>query len=168
MESSYVFPLAAFFAFCKLERGEKMDFMTPREYCASRHALPTGPFGTCRGIPGWRKVGRGLMAVTDGSAKQYVAPELVFGVEISDDGVPELCTYWRKSDDGMQKRLYDRPYALRTIRRLAAEQQMNKCDAIDYDELVRRVKSVHPNCWIPPLEMLGVEYGLAVADGKLL
>ena len=168
MESSYAFPLAAFLRFASWKGVIKMDSMTPREYCASRHALPTGPFGTCRGIPGWRKVGRGLLAITDGSAKQYVAPELVFGVETSDDGVPELCTYWRKSDDGMQRILRDRPYALRTIRRLVAEQQMAKCDALDYDELVRRVKSVHPNCWIPPLEMFAMEYGLAVADGKLL
>ena len=68
----------------------------------------------------------------------------------------------------MIKWMYDRPYALRTVRRLVAERQMTKCGEIDYDELVQRVKSVHPNCWIPPLEMFVLKYGLTAADGKLL
>lgn len=161
---SYVFPLAAFLAFDGLKGGEKMDFNS-----VGIHAGPYGPFGTCRGIPNWRKVGRGLMAITDGSAKQYVAPGLIFGVEAPDGGTPGLCAYWRESGgDPMIKRMYDRPYALRTVRRLVAERQMTKCDKIDYNELVRRVRSVHPSCWVPPPEMFAMEYGLTAADGKLL
>lgn len=136
---------------------------------AGAHARPYGPFGACGGIPGWRKVGRGLIAVADGSAKQYVAPGLVFGVELSDGGPPELRSYWRESGgDAMTKQLYDRPYALRTIRRLVAERQMVKREAIGYDELVRRVRSVHPGCWVPPPEMFALGYGLTADDGKLL
>jgi len=132
-------------------------------------AGPYGPFGTRGGIPGWRKVGRGLIAITDGSVRQYVAPGLVFGVEAPDGGPPELHSYWRESGGNvMMKRLYDRPYALRTVRRLVAERQMVKGEAIGYDELVRRVRSVHPGCWVPPPEILALEYGLAAAAGRLL
>ena len=126
---------------------------------ASSSAWPYGPFGMCRG-PGWRKVGRGLISVTDGSAKQYVAPGLVFGIGFSDEGTPEFRCYWRDSgDDGMLKQLYNRPYTLRTIRRLVAERQMVKFDTIDYDELVHRVRTVHSNCRIPQQEMFAMEYG---------
>lgn len=139
------------------------------DFNGASSAWPYGPSGACRGVPGWRKVGRGLMAVTDGSSKRYVAPGLVFGVELSDAGTPELCAYWRESGgDGMLKRLYNRPYALRTVRRLVAERQMVKCGEIGYDELVRRVRSVHPGCWVPPPEVLAMEYGLSAAAGKLL
>lgn len=130
------------------------------------HAGPYGPSGACRSVPCWRRVGRGLIAVTDGSAKRYVAPGLVFGIGVSDEGTPEFRSYWRESGrDGMLKMLYDRPYALRTVRRLVAERQMVKRETIGYGELVRRVRSVHPGCWVLPPEMFA---DCPTADGKLL
>lgn len=140
----------------------------PCEYCASGHALPYGRFGVRHSLLRWRKVGRGLIAVTDDSAKKYVVPGLVIGVEISDDSVPEICTYWRKTANGKQKMLYERPYSLNTIRRLVAKKQMARRDVINYDELVRRVRSVYQNCWIPPRDMLMMEYGLAATDSEQL
>lgn len=140
-----------------------MDCLTPREYCASRRSLPFGEHRMRRGVPDWRKVGRGLIAVTDGSEKQYVVPGLIFGIELSDSNVPEICTYWRvASDDKMKRRFYDRPYALSTIRRLVAERKIVRSGTLNYDELARHVRSVYHNCWLPPLDMFALEYDLVV------
>ena len=58
---------------------------TPRDYACDRRALPFGAHKSApAGTPDWCKARGGLIAVTDGTAHKYVAPGLLFGVEIID------------------------------------------------------------------------------------
>lgn len=59
-----------------------------RAYCARNRQTPFREHGFSPGEPAWRKVGGGLIAVTDGTARQYVGPGLVFAIERGPDGEP--------------------------------------------------------------------------------
>ena len=54
---------------------------SPRDYCAANRHPPFQAHTFEPGTPAWRKVGGGLIAVTDGTARRYVGPGLIFGVE---------------------------------------------------------------------------------------
>ena len=133
--------------------------MTPREYCASKQSLPFGGYRLRQGVTDWRKVGRGLIAVTDGSSKQYVAPNLIFGVEISDNGEPMIVSYWRDNPgEGIGAK---KPYALSTVKYLVATKQIKRVYApLTYDDMVYIVRSIYPNAFIPDPLIWYLEYGL--------
>lgn len=132
--------------------------MTPREYANGRRNVPFGGYGLSNGRPDWRKIGGGYIAVTDGTAKQYVAAGLIFAVEIR-NSKPCIISYWRKdAGDGLHG---SRPYALWTLKTMvSAGMIVPRTGPISYDDMIHMVRSVHPGIWIPDPIAWYAEYGL--------
>lgn len=142
--------------------------ITPREYARNRHALPFGTHSlVSNGTPDWRKARSGLIAVTDGTTRQYVATGLLFAVEII-DGQPAIVSYWR---DGATDGLHgSRPYSLNSIRQMATNGQIVRYKwPLSYEDMVMMVREVHPHAWVPDPVIWYAEHGLIYdeATGKI-
>ena len=132
---------------------------TPRDYACDRRALPFGAHKSApAGMPDWCKARGGLIAVTDGTAHKYVAPGLLFGVEII-DGVPSIVSYWRAgAEDGLHAA---RPYSLNSVRQMGTNGQIvRRTWPLSYEDMVRMVRNVHPDVWVPDPIAWYAEYGL--------
>lgn len=133
--------------------------ITPREYACDRRALPFGAHkSTPAGRPDWCKARAGLIAVTDGTDRQYVAPGLLFGVEII-DGTPAIVSYWRVgAEEGLHS---SRPYALNSVRQMVTTGQIvRRAWPLSYADMIRMVRDVHPQAWVPDPIAWYAEYGL--------
>lgn len=140
----------------------KNTAMTPREFCAKRRCVPfkgkqpdAGP-----GVPAWKKMTKGLICVTDGTAKDYVAPGLIFAVEVGRDGVPAIASYWDPNDptEGLGS---FRPRTLEACKFLARTGKMTvRRMPLSYKEMIRMARAVHQGIWVPKEDDFWAEYGL--------
>lgn len=123
--------------------------ITPRDYACHTRSAPFGARQNLHdGKPDWRKARAGLIAVTDGTEYQYVAPGLLFGVEII-DGRPVIVSYWRDWDDTTGL-LAARPYTLKSIYQMVGKGQIVRRKwPLSYDDMIRMVRAVHPDAWVP-------------------
>lgn len=135
--------------------------LSPREYCARNHSPA---FLRCQlvqqGEPVWTKIGSGLIAVTDGSLREYVAPGLVYGMELDSDGTPVIASYWTAAEpaDGLGA---TRPYTLGSCKSMAQQGRLViRRMPVTYYDMVRTVRSVHPLAWIPSEADFRAEFGL--------
>lgn len=135
--------------------------MTPREFCAyNRNPAFWRIQQVQQGVPAWTKIGRGLIAVTDGSVRGYVASGLAFGMELDADGGPVIASYWTAPDPtgGLAA---TRPHTLYTCKVLTQRGKMVvRQMPITYLDMVRMVRSVHPLAWVPSEADFRAEYGL--------
>ena len=134
--------------------------ITPRDYARNRRSLPFGAHEiTHDGKPDWRKARGGLIAVTDGTDHQYVATGLLFAVEII-DGQPVIVSYWRSgADTGLHA---SRPYTINSVRQMVTKGQIVRRKwPLSYEDMIRMVRAVHPDAWVPgPIDWYA-EYGLS-------
>lgn len=140
--------------------------ISPRNMCARNHvpAFFRRQPDPRPGEPAWKKIGGGLIAVTDGSKREYVAPGLIFGVELDGGGggTPGICSYWTPVDpeEGLGAK---RPYTLSTCKSLSRSDDLVR-RPVSYIEMVTMVRTVHPLAWIPGEEEFWAEFG--VGTGK--
>lgn len=101
------------------------------------------------------------MAVTDGSSKGYVAPGLVFGVELDADEKPVIASYWDESSptEGVGAM---RPHTLGTCKVLTQEGRMTVRKIVTFDEMCRMVRAVLPMAWLPEETDFFRLYGIEV------
>lgn len=122
--------------------------ITPRDYARNRHAVPFGMHKIApAGAPDWRKARAGLIAVTDGTDRQYVAPGLLFAVEII-NGKPAIASYWRAgAETGLHAA---RPYTLNSVRQMVTKGQIVRRKwPLSYADMISMVRAVHPDAWVP-------------------
>lgn len=141
--------------------------MTPREYCASLRSLPFGAHTLRHGVPDWRKIGRGLIAVTDGSERQRVKPGLIFAVELDGAGKPQIYNY-RVAPDGVDECIAELfSYTWKTTKRCAAEGKIVRIRPVAYSEMCRLVRKVYGGgTWCPPENWFLAEYGVKMEKEK--
>ena len=133
--------------------------ITPRDYACDRHAMPFGVYKSApAGEPDWRKARGGIIAVTDGTDHQYVAPGLLFACEII-DGKPVIVSYWRAgAETGLHAA---RPYTLNSVRQMTTNGQIIRRQwPLSYADMIRMVRDVHPDAWTPDPIAWYAEYGL--------
>lgn len=140
---------------------DKKDFadMTPREFFVMRRPSRVGAYRQEQdGRPEWRKLGGGYIGVTDGSPRGYVAPGLIFAVEIR-GGEPVICSYRRHGLAGLAA---SRPYTAGSLRHLLNFGETGTvwdAEPMTFDEMAAAVLSVYPDASIPtPADFLA-EYG---------
>ena len=147
---------------CVCSGGIIMDKIasTPREYARNRQSLPFGAYRLVNdGNPDWRKARGGLIAVTDGTERQYVSPGLLFGVEIV-GGKPVIVSYWRKG--AMSGLCGSRPYTLKSVQQMVTKGQITRRKwPLTYQDMITMVRNIHPRAWIPDPVSWYAEYGLS-------
>ena len=132
----------------------------PRGYCAANRHPPFQEHVFKPGTPAWRKVGGGLIAVTDGTARRYVGPGLIFGVEWGSDGKPRIASYGCAAEqDGLA---VTKPYTYETLRTWVAKGKIVRQQWITYEEMVLMIRRLLPMAWVPTPEEFWAEYGLSV------
>ena len=122
--------------------------ITPRDYALHTRSAPFGVRQTLYdGKPHWRKARAGLIAVTDGTERQYVAPGMLFAVEIV-NGRPVIVSYWRAgTDTGLHG---SRPYTLNSVCQMATYGQIVRHKwPLSYEDMISMVRAVHPDAWVP-------------------
>lgn len=130
--------------------------MTPRERCAYSRS-PAFRKVQQEG-PAWKKITGGLLAVTDGSAKEYVSPGLVFGVELDADGKPVIASYWTEPNQACG---IEPPRTLGTCKVMVHRGSMIvRQMPLTYQDMARMVRAVHPLAWVPAEADFMAEYGL--------
>lgn len=133
---------------------------SPRDYCAANRHPPFQAHTFEPGTPAWRKVGGGLIAVTDGTARRYVGPGLIFGVEWGSDGKPRIASYGCAAEqDGLA---VTKPYTYETLRTWVAKGKIVRQQWITYEEMVVMIRRLLPMAWVPTPEEFWAEYGLSV------
>lgn len=133
---------------------------SPRGYCSANRRPPFQGHDFEPGAPAWRKVGHGLMAVTDGTSRQYVGPGLVFAVEWDADGTPRIASYGCAVEQGGLAAT--KPYTYESLRTLVATDKIVRRQWITYEEMVIMVRRLLPMAWVPTEQELFAEYGLSV------
>ncbi|WP_304973839.1 hypothetical protein [uncultured Alistipes sp.] len=132
---------------------------TPRYYNTHRTKKPFWRLHKSNeGEPAWVKVGRGLLAVGDGTPQQMIAPGLIFSIEKDEHGANRIGTYGRddhKDDVGL-----GRPYALLTMRSTVSDGIYVRRNWISYEDMVMAVRKVFPMAWVPTEEEFYAEYGI--------
>lgn len=130
--------------------------MTARQHAAARRAAP---FGSYRRAPGgeaeWKKLGHGYIGVTDGSKKGYVAPGLIFAVEIHNN-TPEIRSYTKRGE-GLECL---KPYAVGTLYHLLSDDTLWKSKAITFDEMISSVKRLYNDAKMPTRSEFWQEFGI--------
>ena len=127
--------------------------ITPRMY-AAHHRSPA--FGGRElppdNVPGWRKIGRGLIAAHDGGKDAMrVRPGHVYAVEIH-NGVIGIASYRTRSS---------RPYTISTAKLMAATQQWTRDRwPMTYDEMADAVRAAYPGLDVPGPKKWYAEYGI--------
>lgn len=133
---------------------------SPRDYCASNRHPPFRGQTFEPGTPAWRKVGSGLIAVTDGTPRQHVGPGLVFAVDWDADGKPQIASYGCTVAQGSLGDM--KPYTYETLRTWVAKGKIVRRQWITYEEMVVMVRRLLPMTWVPTPEEFWAEYGLSV------
>ena len=130
--------------------------MTARQHAAARRAAP---FGSYRCAPSgeaeWKKLGHGYIGVTDGSKKGYVAPGLIFAVEIHNN-TPEIRSYTKRGE-GLECL---KPYAVGTLYHLLSDDTLWKSKAITFDEMISSVKRLYNDAKMPTRSEFWQEFGI--------
>lgn len=130
--------------------------MTARQHAAARRAAP---FGSYRRAPSgeaeWKKLGHGYIGVTDGSKKGYVAPGLIFAVEIHNNA-PEIRSYTKRGE-GLECL---KPYAVGTLYHLLSDDTLWKSKAITFDEMISSVKRLYNDAKMPTRSAFWQEFGI--------
>ena len=82
----------------------------------------------------------------------------MFGVEPDADGRPVIASYWAKPgpSGGLAAM---RPYTLHTCKTMSGKLAVRQMP-IEYREMIRMVRSVHPFAWVPSEAEFLAEYGL--------
>ena len=125
---------------------------SPRGYCAANRHPPFQEHGIKPGTP--------LIAVTDGTARRYVGPGLIFGVEWGSDGKPRIASYGCAAEqDGLA---VTKPYTYETLRTWVAKGKIVRQQWITYEEMVIMIRRLLPMAWVPTPEEFWAEYGLSV------
>lgn len=131
---------------------------TPRHYITFHRKTPFWRLHKfTEGEPAWVKAGRGVLAVTDGSKRQMVAPRLLFAVERDGDGY-RIGTYGRA--DGQDTDGIGRPYALLSVRTAISDGLYVRRGWISYEDMVTAVRRVLPMAWVPTEVEFFAEYGI--------
>lgn len=140
-------------------RVDLPELGTPRYYNTHRTKTPFWRLHRyADGEPAWVKVGRGLLAVGDGTPQRMIAPGLIFSVEKDEHGTNRIGTYGRadhKDDVGL-----GRPYALLTMRSTVSDGIYVRRNWISYEDMVMAVRKVFPMAWVPTEEEFYAEYGI--------
>lgn len=130
---------------------------TARAHCVARRSAP---FGSYRldplGVPSWRKLGGGYIGVTDGSEKGYVAPGLIFAVEIH-GGEPEIRSYTRKGS-GLESL---KPYATKSLYHMLQNPEIWISRKITFQDMISMCKRLYPDLETPTATEFWNEYGLS-------
>lgn len=133
---------------------------SPRGYCAANRQPPFRGHTFEPGTPAWRKVGRGLMVVTDGTPRQYVGADLIFAVDWDEEGKPRIASYGcAAAPNGLAA---TKPYTYETLRTLVATDKIVRRQWISYEEMVVMVRRLLPMAWVPTPNDFWSEYGLSV------
>ena len=123
--------------------------ITPRDYARITRSAPFIVRKNMHdGKPEWRKARAGLIAVTDGTEHQNVAPGLLFACEII-AGQPAIVSYWRDWDD-TKGPIELRPYTLKSIYKMVSKGQIVRHKwPLSYEDMISMVRDVHPDAWVP-------------------
>lgn len=151
----------------KADREAARAALSPREYCASRRVSAfRKQQRAIDGQPRWKKATKGLMAVTDGTGRDYVAYGLMFGVELQEDGTPAIASYWFSNapTEGLAARIPHTLGSCRTSIQLGNVSVLKM--PITYQDMVRSVREVYPRAWVPDEATFLLEYGLRPENGQ--
>ena len=130
--------------------------MTARQHAAARRAAPFGAYRRSPlGEAEWKKLGHGYIGVTDGSKKGYVAPGLIFSVEIHNNK-PEIRSYVRRGE-GLECL---KPYAVGTLYHLLSDDTLWKSKVITFDDMISSVNRLYNDLKIPNKSDFWREFGI--------
>lgn len=130
--------------------------MTARQHAAARRAAPFGAYRRSPlGEAEWKKLGHGYIGVTDGSKKGYVAPGLIFAVEIHNNK-PEIRSYVRRGE-GLECL---KPYAVGTLYHLLSDDTLWRSKVITFDDMISSVNRLYNGSKIPTKADFWREFGI--------
>jgi hypothetical protein len=127
--------------------------MTARQHCASRrvYCFNLAPSDSA---PSWRKLHNGYIGVADGTPQNYIAPGLIFAIEIHDN-TPQIYTYRKR---GVGAAIY-RPYTLKSLYQILKNPDNLAKSPISFDDMIAAVKSFYPDIYTPTPFQFFAEYG---------
>ena len=144
------------------ESEPTLGIANPRAYCVAKRQPPFQWHRFDADAPTWCKVGGGLMAVTDGTPRRYIAPELIFAIDLDADGKPRVASYGCATEqEGLAA---TKPYTYESVRTMVATGRIKRRQWISYEEMVIMVRRVLPMAWVPTLDEFLAEYGLNAAQ----
>lgn len=134
-----------------------MEKITARKYCAKRRCHCFGKYRLAdSGKPEWRKLSNGYIGVVDGSPKNYVAPGMIFAIEMH-RGNAVINSYTRNNLTGLAE---TKAYTLQTLYQFLKFKDQWTATPISFKGMIKFVSDRYPDIKMPTPKQFFAEYGL--------